>query len=160
MGDEWDEILDRGLASYSAAEPLSGLEDRVLARVRGTGVRRAQPWFWGCVAACLVLLCLGWLGLRRERPVVAPVRIQAARAAAPKQVFQQLRVTRRVRKRSAPARPRLSQEEVLLVRLVTADPEGTLREFASLNESVNREITAEPLVVEPIKAESLEGEKE
>ncbi len=162
MGDEWDEVLDRGLASYSAAEPLAGLEERVLGRVRGASVRRVGSWFWGWVAAaCLVLVCLGWVRLRPGRPTVAPVQVQAVRGTALQERLPEVRaVARRVRRRNAPVKPRLSPEEVLLVRLATADPEGAVREFASLQESVNRDLTVEPLVVEPIKIEGLQGERE
>ena len=69
-------------------------------------------------------------------------------------------MARRVRRRSWPVKPQLSQEEILLVRLVTADPEGAVREFASLNESVHRDLTVEPLVVAPIEIKSLDGERE
>jgi hypothetical protein len=65
--DEREDILDQGLASYVEAEPLEGLEERVLARVRvaeaeagssrAPGVWRA-PWVWlaaGTAVAVLVV---------------------------------------------------------------------------------------------------------
>jgi hypothetical protein len=52
-----DDLLDSALAQYGAAEPLHGLEDRVLggmeeARLHRVGARRAW-WMWGGVAAAV-----------------------------------------------------------------------------------------------------------
>jgi hypothetical protein len=159
QGDRWDEILDSGLANYSAAEPLAGLEERVLGRVRGAVVRRTRVWIWAWAGAavCLVLFCFSWLKPDHAAAV-------AVRAAAPTRSLPALAVSRTVR-RVRPKRPRvvalprLAEEEVLLVRLAATDPNGAVRAFASLNEAVNRDITPEPLIVKPIEIESLDGEK-
>ena len=45
-----DELLDAALASYGAAEPLRGIEERVLNRLRGEEARRPW-WMWSAVAA-------------------------------------------------------------------------------------------------------------
>jgi hypothetical protein len=56
-----DDLLDSALAQYGAAEPLHGLEDRVLGRLNGAGARRAW-WMWGgvatAVAAAIVVVVL------------------------------------------------------------------------------------------------------
>ncbi len=164
MADEWDEVLDGALASYSAAEPLAGLDERVLRRVRGAGERRSRVWIWAWAGAavCLVLLCLAWL--KQDRAPVTPARV-VFRASAPPRSLPAAALVRPVR-HARPRRPRvvtpprLTEEELLLVRLVARDPEGAVREFTSLNEAVNRDLTPEPLVVTPIEIDSLDGEKE
>jgi hypothetical protein len=50
----------------------------------------------------------------------------------------------------------LTREEVLLAKFVAADPELAAKQFASLNEYVQRDVTVAPLVVEPIRIEEIE----
>lgn len=149
-----DDILQKALASYSVAEPLSGLEERVLARVRGTRVRRGMAAYaW--VAVVLTLACLCWVAWQHKPVVVAPVRVQSVRRVRPEQppvtVLTPVLLVRR-----AARKDRLSREEAALARYVSADPDGALKEFAALNEFVNRDVTVAPLVFEPIKIESLQ----
>ena len=63
--DQFDSILDEALSEYREAEPLAGMEDRVLQRLRlQPEVRRISWWKWAAVAACaaLVLVAL-WIGV-------------------------------------------------------------------------------------------------
>ncbi len=154
MDKDLDDILQKALASYSAAEPLSGLEERILARARGTRARRGMGlWAWAAVA--LTLSCLCWLAWRPKPVVVVPVRVQSVRNVRPEQppvaVLTPVRMVRRRARKN-----RLTREEAALVRYVSADPEGAAKEFAALNEFVNRDLTMKPLVFEPIKIESLQ----
>jgi hypothetical protein len=61
QNDELEELLQSGLKSYGDAEPLSGLEDRVLRHVHGRRARRGWTWFgWAgaTASACLLLLAV------------------------------------------------------------------------------------------------------
>ncbi len=63
--DELDEVIDRALAGYSAAAPLEGLEERVLARARRAGRPRRWPWVYGlgfalAAAAAAVIVVIAW----------------------------------------------------------------------------------------------------
>lgn len=154
MDNDLDDILRKALASYSAAEPLVGLEERILARTRGVRVGRGTAAYaWA--AAALTLACLCWVDWQRKPAVVAPVRVQMVRSVRPRQrsvtVLRPLRVVRRGVRSN-----RLSREEAALVRYVAADPEAAAKEFAALNEFVNRDLAVPPLVFEPIKIESLQ----
>jgi hypothetical protein len=62
--EQLDNILDEALSAYREAEPLAGLEDRVLQRLRlQPESRRIASWKWGALAACAVLLSIvAWLG--------------------------------------------------------------------------------------------------
>ncbi len=65
--DEFDRILDDALSEYREAEPLAGVEERVLARVRLASERRRKLWWrWGAVAATAALAAIAWLGLQRN----------------------------------------------------------------------------------------------
>jgi hypothetical protein len=62
-----DNILDDALSEYRDAEPLAGLEDRVLQRLHVQPVdRRTTEWKWAAVALCAAMLAFAvWLGSRR-----------------------------------------------------------------------------------------------
>jgi hypothetical protein len=60
MQDDLDRLIDGALSGYSNVEPLAGLEDRVLNRVRVEASRRRRRiWILGVLAApALVALVL------------------------------------------------------------------------------------------------------
>jgi hypothetical protein len=78
--DEFDQVLDDALAEYREAEPLAGLEERVLQRVRlQTDQRRRLWWRWiATPVAAAVLLIAVWIGVRdrTRHEVVAPSVLQ------------------------------------------------------------------------------------
>ncbi len=166
MADELDDLLDRALRSYSAGEPLDGLEGRVLARVAGNK-RRAVHWNWIAAAVCLVMVVGG------VRVETAPSRSRLSRvavveknsggleASAPTTSAKPIVSVHRLSRDREEAVARrhkmqLTREEVLLARFVAADPEQAAKQFASLNEYVQRDVTVAPLAVEPIKIEEIE----
>jgi hypothetical protein len=77
LHDELDQILDDALVEYRQAEPLAGLEDRVLQRVKSQTERARQSWWhWNAIAAAAAVLAIAaWIGFggraRHEAP--APV---------------------------------------------------------------------------------------
>ncbi len=75
-----DNLLDEALSAYREAEPLAGIEDRVLQRLRlQPGERRRLWWKWGAVAACVAMLAFAaWLGLRGHEPQGPVARQQTA----------------------------------------------------------------------------------
>jgi hypothetical protein len=81
MRDELDNLIDSTLSGYSTAEPLAGLEQRVLNRVRAAEASRRRRRFWTLAAlagpafAALAILLL----IRPGAPPPAPV----ARVTAP-----------------------------------------------------------------------------
>jgi len=68
--EQLDNLLAEALSEYGAAEPLAGIEDRVLQRLR------LQPehhpwsgWKWAAAAACLSALAVAvWIGMARRTP--------------------------------------------------------------------------------------------
>jgi len=80
MGDkELDRIIEDALARYGEAEPLDGLEQRILNRAGRAGARR-RTTLWlalagaACVAAALLLVAVG---LRSRPAPVAPKTVVA-----------------------------------------------------------------------------------
>jgi len=82
-----DNILDHALGEYRDAEPLAGLEDRVLQRLRLQPVDRRNTWWkWAAVAMCAAMLAFAaWLGLRANgsQGPVAPQQTQASNVDLP-----------------------------------------------------------------------------
>ncbi len=73
--DEFEDILHGALAEYRDAEPLAGLEDRVLCRLRlAADHRRKLLWRWSALAAAAAMLTIAvWLGVSaRARHTPSP----------------------------------------------------------------------------------------
>src|SRR5260221_9831170 len=74
--DALDRALDAALAQYSAIEPRTGLEDRILANLRAEQVHAHDRawWRWAVAAACatvvFVIIGLAWTSIRRA-PTIA-----------------------------------------------------------------------------------------
>jgi hypothetical protein len=68
--NQFDELLDYALSEYREAEPLSGLEDRVLQRLQSQPVERRHAWWiWGAIATCAALVLIGiWIGVKDSTP--------------------------------------------------------------------------------------------
>jgi hypothetical protein len=84
--DEFDDLIDGALATYSAAEPLAGLEDRILRRVTADVTpRRAAPLRWWLAAAIPALAALVALAvlLRSGPQPQPPPNRETARVATP-----------------------------------------------------------------------------
>jgi len=80
IDDEFDQVLDDALAEYREAEPLAGLEERVLQRLRlQSEQRRSLWWRWSAIAAAAAVLVVAvWIGARdrTRHEVLAPSVVQ------------------------------------------------------------------------------------
>ena len=72
--DELDGLIDGALSEYSSADPMDGLEDRVLRRVQAAAAPRRSPWPYRlgfAVPALAALLLAGialWTGWNSQSP--------------------------------------------------------------------------------------------
>ena len=161
--DELDQLIDCGLAGYVDAEPLAGLEKRVLERVRLADVGRRRRVWWGWVmAAGAAAVAAVFLVADRPRPV-QPLVGQALRPAAgllpgvPAQSRRQAeRPTPQIRRNPAtqsrlpkrdqfPTPAPLTAEERALIQLAQFDPEA-LQSSAEL-----RPIEIAPIEIAPLQ---------
>jgi cytoskeletal protein RodZ len=81
-----DTLLDEALNEYSAAEPLAGMESRVLRRLQTPMPARASYWLrWGIAAAGVAAITLAiWIGITRRTPQTVPPAVEVS--AQPKVV--------------------------------------------------------------------------
>jgi len=71
QNDELDRRLDQALAEYRDAEPLTGMEDRILRRVTAQPAPRSRRmgWAFAWTAAAALIVIAVWFGVRKlERP--------------------------------------------------------------------------------------------
>lgn len=82
---EPDRMLDKALSEYRDAEPLAGMDDRILRRIAGQPepVSRRRAWILAAAAAVAMIVIASWLGLhpRPQQQTVATGITQPAQQA-------------------------------------------------------------------------------
>ena len=177
LHDEQDQMLDDALAEYREAEPLAGLEDRVLQRLKSQAESARQPWWqWSAIAAAAAVLAIAaWIGFGgRARHEVAPspvVQKQAFPAAPHPQTPQRAVAEEQIAKVNRPRSSRasapvqvestavapmskhfplpapLKPEERMLLALAQSHPEF-LREVSHSDN--DQEISIAPIDIKPL----------
>lgn len=88
--DEFDEILDEALIEYRGAEPLSGLEDRVLRRLQDRRRNRGAWLTWSLATALAIALfaVIAWFLPKKHGPEQAeqPSSTQWTSASTPENI--------------------------------------------------------------------------
>jgi len=147
--DPVDSVLEAALARYSGAEPLAGLEQRVLNWVRAEGVRRHRVRRWlspvGVVAVSGAFAVVLWM-----RPVPDPAGV-----TIPLQTpIPQLTVAPAVRKlqsrREFPTPAPATPEERALLALATRPPDDARKAFSDLHRRAEEPIQFEEIKIEPL----------
>ncbi len=107
--NEFDTLLDHALTEYRQAEPLAGMEERILERIRRQSAPSRRWWYWtGAAAAIAVLLVAVWIGRsnrisRQDSP--APIARQQRRPVAPIAVVPEVAEAKTVKPPSAKLSP-------------------------------------------------------
>jgi hypothetical protein len=140
--DELDRLIDSVLVGYVDAEPLAGLEQRVLERVRLAHVGRRSRVWWGWTLAAVATAAAVLVIAERPRPVrplvgqsFRPAELlprapaqnlrQAERPAPQKQKARNLATQNRLPKRDQfPTPAPLTAEERALIQLAGFDSPG------------------------------------
>jgi hypothetical protein len=166
--DELERILESGIASYRNAEPLAGLEERVIGRIGRTETPRRSVNAWlGILAlglAGMVVAGLVFIPVKRSepRPRVAGVVAQARSIESPPvrvlKPRRQGRITQVLRVRALPKGPvfptplRLTAEERLMAMMVARNPDEAAEAFDSLRRRADEPIAIAPIVMPQISA--------
>jgi hypothetical protein len=162
--DNLDHLIDRALARYTEAEPLAGMEARVLQRVRARHTGRTWVWWAAITAALIPALALvhGWNGPVPAPP--GPVDSGASSvamtplAAAPRRWSLDSRLPGRARHathlprlENFPARTPMTEEERVLVQLVTQSPNEAVKLFSQDERNETEPIKVDPIQVDPLE---------
>jgi hypothetical protein len=161
MDDRLEEILQQAISTYADSEPLAGMEERVLTRIRVAEQpqRRMAGWGMACAAGAVGLAVVLLVPLRHEdvSPVVElAAEVRPAVAIAPKAVVRVVRRPRGVQVKASPklavfpAPTPLTNEEHRLLAWVERDPQGTAEAFQSLQKR-NDPIEIAPLEIKPLE---------
>jgi hypothetical protein len=180
-----DRALDAALAKYSAVEPRTGLEQRILASLRSERDRVpvSSRWQWsavGVLALVVIIAALAWKSNRPTKSVAqqhAPAPIErVASTSADSSRSAGLLPTRRAvqtnaqREHSAlmaskgpkltqfPSPEPLTQEELALVRYAKQFPEDAVV-IASAQEEFEKEIQQEAAASGQSTSNSIEEER-
>lgn len=160
MGTELDHWIDTALATYSAAEPLAGLDDRILQRVRRARTARRRIWCWALTIPTAAAIAVAIVAPKRQPApvahIAAPPTAVEAPPASPPAVIVTARRHPRIRRPAAeplPKRPTfptltpLTWEERVLVQVAQSQPELLIGAPA-------HQIDIEPLEIVPISPDS------
>jgi hypothetical protein len=162
-----ERILEEGIASYSQGEPLSGMEERVVARIRIGNYKGRVTGLRAAFAVGLVVIAGGasvpFIGHYREPQPVSIVSETKTKSVEPtpfivevpqpviKPRYGAARVRVLPKQRVFPTPSRLTGEEQRLLVLIEQDPEGTAVAFDNLRQRANIPIEIAPLVIPPLE---------
>jgi hypothetical protein len=167
--DDLDTILEKSIASYSEAEPLAGMEARIVARIgiaKKMPRRRVSGWFAVLVLGMAVAAIAG-LVLIRTRPSEphptavsavsrpshfepAPVQVQISEPRCRPHIARVRRVRALPKGPVFPTPSPLTRQERLMVTLVSENPDEAAQVLDSLRQRQDEPITIAPIVIPPI----------
>jgi hypothetical protein len=165
--DELDRTIDSALAGYSNAEPLAGLEERVLYRVRGAEAGRRRVLGWAGVIAIAVSVGMAVIVVRAPRhlesktytvgipaltrpvPAVETPRVATKQRAKP----HRLRPRPVPKQEPFPAALPITTEERALLTFVGQHPADAQHLFADLQKR-----SAEPIEIQRIQIPPLQSD--
>jgi hypothetical protein len=167
--DDLDRMIDSALAGYSSAQPLAGLEERVLNRVRLSARRRVIAWaVAGAVVASVMVAAIFVRMPRAPAPASHDVaRLQTPGPSLPVPVKEEPRVAPKHRRgriatmRAEPPRPLPKLEQFPSPMPITAE-ERALLAFVKHHPAEAKQFVAErqngdkPIEIEPIEMAPLQ----
>jgi hypothetical protein len=167
QNDDLDTRINDALEQYLSTEPLAGMEQRIVNRVRLAAPPR-RTGSWKLLAACSVsvFICIHLWPVRVPPPLIPPVR---AAGPAPLPSPQPMQATApnisRAVPRSLPRKPiflvpaPFTPQERALLSLVENHPEEARQAFADLSNRTNQPIEIPPIEV-PLLSEDGSTPKE
>jgi hypothetical protein len=162
---ELERILQEGIFTYAGVEPLSGLDERVMARVRmAKRPRTNMAGWWAALvlgaAALMVISVYLRMGGTQTRPAILPEVRTAIVAKVPEPIETMRISTQRPRRHRVAPLPKqrifptpfpLTAQELRLLAMAKQDPEGTAQTFNSLQKRASEPVEIVPLVIPPLE---------
>lgn len=149
-----ERLIEEALAVYTNAEPLAGMEERVLQRVRAEGGRPRRKWLGGAGWAAISVSAAAalWAAAIWTHPVAAPARVllNAPRATP---LFAAVHP---VVPRRAPVlrpKPAVTAEERALLALVAQAPEETSAALRELQLKASEPVRVDEIKIEPLQVD-------
>jgi hypothetical protein len=162
--DELDRTIDSALAGYSDAEPLAGLEDRVLHRVRLAEAGRRRVLGWAvviAVAASVVMAAIVVWAPRHSESKIYIVGLPAVARPVPAAEKPRVAPKQRVKSHRLRPRPLLKQNQFPAPTPITTEERAVLA-FAELSpkdaEDAFRKRSDEPIEIQPIQIPPLRSD--
>lgn len=168
--DQLERIIDEALHRYSDAEPLAGMEERVLDRIRvqETKGRTVSRTLWAYPAVAAAMLALLVLVHPHQERVVNPVQTAPSQTQhlPPNRTSDLAKVQVLNRTQPAhkpqtlpkleqfPAPSPLSSEERALVAFVRRDPVAAAKFFEDQQSRVDEPLEIKPLEIKPLEIDS------
>ena len=156
--DELDSIVNGALSQYADAEPLAGIEQRVLNRVRSANTRHQTSKILGWVAACPIVLAVVFIVIARWIPAVTPpAKIISASLPHVGPPAHALAIARRPapeaqrRLRPKPLHPFISPEERMLLALVRSHPAESQQLFAEISRRGEEPVEVHEIEIAPLQ---------
>jgi hypothetical protein len=155
-----DRLLDDGIRTYVAADPLVGLEQRILTRTRSAPQPNYAPAVWAAAAFTLSVIIV-LLFYPSSAPRSGALTLKTSAVASEKApAMSQVRTYQRVRhrRRTGQGLPKravfpipqpVTTEEHLLLALIEAHPEQTAQAFDRLRKS-SAPIEIKPIEIKPL----------
>jgi len=155
-----EQILDAALAQYSNTEPLAGLEQRVINRVRAEGGARPSRFGrWalalGLAAAIIVAVSVWWM---QPRPLIA-LPLPIARSIDPSPRFEPPAAVRPTKNaavhvpREFPIPTPVSREERALLALVALAPDQAREALLDLQRRSTEPIQVDQIKIDPLRSD-------
>jgi hypothetical protein len=161
---ELDRMIDGALAAYSAAEPLAGLEERVLYRVQAAEAGRRRGLAWAlviAVAASVVIAAIVVRAPRHSEPKTYIVGVPAVTLPAPAAEKPRVAMNRLAKSRTLRSRALLKQEQFPAALPITAEeralvalaehPKEAEDAFAELRKQSNGPIEIQAIQIPPLQ---------
>ena len=156
-----DNALDNALAQYSSEDPLAGLEQRVLNRVRAEGAaRRFRFGRWVLAVGVAVVAGMITTAVLWKRPLPhGPSTGQARRPVLPtpaglgKRARQTSRLVRLPRRAEFPTPAPVSSEERALLALVARAPDQAREALLDLQRRSTEPIQVAEIRIEPLRSD-------
>ncbi|HVP46741.1 MAG TPA: hypothetical protein VMT32_09165 [Bryobacteraceae bacterium] len=164
-----DRMIDTALAGYSSAQPLEGLEERVLNRVRLSARRRVIGWAVAMAVVASVVVAAIFVRIPRAAVPAGQDVARVQTPAPPRLVPETLRIApkqrrgRIVTKRAEPPRPlpRLEQfpsptpmttEERALLAFVEHHPDEA-KQLVTQQQKSGEPIEIQPIQIAPLQSD-------
>jgi hypothetical protein len=145
MIDEW---IDEALASYSAVEPLAGIEERVLNRIR----RKSRIAKWAWATSALASLLLAAVIVVRTMPEQQSLNLSPPLAPSAPTLIRTMPF-KPVKRFRVAAPKSLTGEERALLAFVESDPAAAAQAFDELQKK-----SSEPLEIQSIEVQPLQSD--